>query len=123
MRNIHNTALFSNTAMTADRESAPIDVSHCPYASVHLVWTGTPAGTFRLQGSNDAIPAGTDPNSLAYSDLTWIDIDTQAAGGAAGSKYFDIVSSFKWLAVQYDFTSSTGTITVHTAFTKGLGSN
>lgn len=63
------------------------------------VWTGTPLGTLKNQGSNDGV--------------TWFDLDTQAAGGAAGSKLFEKVDCmFKYTRLIYTRTGSTGSLTV-----------
>ena len=123
MRTIQGIDILSSATLDADRVSRPFEVSHCIYGAIHLVWSGTPTGVFRVQASNDAVPAGTDPNALAYADLTWIDIDTEAVSGAAGSKIFRITDmGFRWIALQYDSTSGTGSATTATFFAKGFGS-
>jgi len=112
--------LGGTTSMADDINGTPIDISHLNNVAVHLVWTGTPTGTWRLQVSNDKVPAGVDKNSIAYSNLTWIDADTQAGGGAAGSKLFTLTNTgAKWVTVMWDDTSGTGTVTTATMHAKG----
>lgn len=112
--------LNGTTSMADDINGTPIDISHLTHAALHVVWTGTPAGTWRFQVSNDSIPAGVNKNSLSYSDLTWIDVDTQAGGGAAGSKLFTLANTgAKWVTLMWDDTSSTGTVTKAALHAKG----
>lgn len=63
------------------------------------VWTGTPAGNIIHQASNDG--------------TTWFDIDTQAAGGAAGTKLFEKNGAFyKYTRIIFNQTGSSGALTV-----------
>ncbi len=120
MRNLHVDSILTGTAMTADIKGTPIHVENMDTGSIHLVWTGTAVGDFEVQISNDKLPAGVDKNAVAYDDLTWITIDTQAAGGGAGSKHFALADlGAKWVTLLFDFGSSSGTVTVDTAFFKG----
>ena len=67
--------------------------------SWQCVWTGTPQGNIIHQVSNDG--------------TTWFDLDTQAAGGAAGTKLFEKNGAFyKYTRIFFDFTASTGALTV-----------
>ena len=66
--------------------------------SVQCGWTSTPVGTIQLQGSND--------------DTTYLDITTQAAGGAAGNVLFGVPTpGYKYVRILYTRTSSSGTLT------------
>lgn len=97
---LKNETVLSSVLMTADRTSSSVDIGECVGFAVHCIWTGTPAGTIKIQGSND----GTN----------FADIDSQAAGGGAGQKMFNLSNQmYKYARVVYTFTSSTGSLTAH----------
>jgi len=89
-----------NGDMTGSITGQIIDVTEAGCASVHLIWSGTPAGTLAVRASNDGVN---------FTNLT-----TQAAGGAAGSLMYNIERvGFVYLQVTYTVSSSTGTLNVH----------
>lgn len=66
--------------------------------AVQCGWTSTPVGTIQLQASND--------------NTTYIDVSTQAAGGAAGNVLFDVPTpGYRYVRILYTRTSSSGTLT------------
>lgn len=81
--------------------------------AIQAVWSGTPAGNFKLQGSCDA---GSPSN---WTDLT----TTTAAGGAVGSKIWDghgtQPTGISWVRVSYTNSSSTGSIDAINLVAKG----
>lgn len=98
MRILHDT--ISALDMSTSFITSPQDYSHLYIGSIQIVWTGTPAGTFQPQESDDGV--------------TWFDLDTsQAAGGAAGTKLykFNVVDT-TMIRLKYTASSSTGTATV-----------
>lgn len=104
----HNFTKQSATLdLSGDDTSAEIDAVSFGFGMVQLSWTGTPTGNFILQ-----ISAGTDSNDSTDTDI-WTDIDTQAAGGAAGTHAFllNVVHGRKY-RVFFDSTSGSGTATV-----------
>jgi hypothetical protein len=99
-KKIKNTKILDAVVLTADRTSDVIDIGEAVGLSVHAIWTGTPAGTVKIQGSNDSI--------------NFVDIDTQSAGGAAGQKLFNLANQmYAYARVSYVFASSTGTLTAY----------
>lgn len=101
-----NKRLFTDVAMTANRESEVVDISEVTGFCVHSYWTGTPAGNIVVQGSNDGINFTT--------------VDTQAAGGAAGSKLVNVAGAhYRYVKVIYTFTSSTGVLNCYISGKQG----
>ena len=87
--------------MSEDIESEIIDVSQIYAAAVQSVWSGSPVGNIIVQGSCDE-----------DSPTNWSAIDTQAAGGGAGSDLVNLDGiGYRWLRVFYDDTSGTGSLT------------
>ena len=114
--------ILTGTDMSGDIKGIPVDISNIQNVAIHLAWTGSPVGTWILQVSNDdpATSPGVDKNAIDYDDFTWISADTQAGGGAAGSKLFTLANTgAKWVTVFWDDTSGTGTVTKHKAHGKG----
>lgn len=72
-------------------------------ASVHFIWTGTPNGTFAVQGSND--------------NATWTDVTLSSAITAAGSASSALINLFPWpfkyFRCTYTNSSSTGTLNAY----------
>lgn len=96
-------SLVTGGAMTgtAVLTSNAINIETLPLAGVYISWTGTPQGSFSLQGSID----GTH-----FADMG---ISIPAPGGSAGSCLIDpITTSCRFLRVKYTNSSSTGTLTV-----------
>ena len=95
-----NELVISAGDMTSDITSSYIDISEYSCYSVHASWTGTPAGNIIVQASND-------------TNLTPVNVATQAAGGSAGSYLFNSgVFGYKFVRIFYDATSSTGVLNV-----------
>lgn len=71
--------------------------------SVQFVWTGTPNGTFVVEGSND----GSTWTALSLSA-------SLAATGAAGNHLVNLFPfPFKWFRCTYTNSSSTGTLNAY----------
>lgn len=109
----HANLLPSSTTLDADRASDPMRIDRCSKAAIQLVWTGAAVGNWTLQYSCDAT---NEPGAVT----NWTDVDTQAAGGAAGNHIFDCQTGARWVRVFYDFTSGTGTWTVAQCSKKGV---
>lgn len=81
--------------------SSAIDLQTMHYSGLYASWTGTPNGTFSVQGSLDGVN---------FADMG---ITVNAAIGAAGSRAIDIgPTAFGFIRLQYTNTSGTGTLTV-----------
>lgn len=97
--------------MSADITGAPVSILNHAMYSFHCIWTGTPTGNLKIQASSD--PRVDIDKRTGTSTATWEDVDTVAAGGAAGSKLWDnLRSSVKWVRIFYDQTASNGTLNV-----------
>jgi hypothetical protein len=102
--------------MSADVASAAIDMLSLPFGALEAAWTGSPVGTFSVDGSIQ---------NVASADLvtTWYPTGTaiEDPAGAAGSTLINLSGvGFRWLRLSYTRTSGTGSLTV-TAFGKGAG--
>lgn len=79
------------------------DIQNMDNVSVQLVWTGTPTGTFYVDGSLDK--------------ATWTALSlspSAAAAGAASSILIDLNQlSFPYIRVRYVRTSGTGTLNAY----------
>lgn len=76
-------------------------------ASAHLVWTGTPSGTFTVWASNKPEPSLAD-------DTDWVDITTAVAGitnpaGAAGKLLVRVPNTAVALKYRVKYTNSAST--------------
>lgn len=98
MRVLHETIV--SVALTADYASPLQDYTSLYVGSIQITWTGTPAGTFQPQESDDGI--------------TWFDKGTpQAAGGAVGTKLYSFTDiGTRYLRLKFTFTSSTGSANI-----------
>lgn len=85
------------TTMTVNLVSGVLDVSDMVAGGTLIVrWTGTPVGTFSVNGSGDGVTY--DVPLLA----------NQAAGGATGMFALELNTGLKSIEVNYAFGSSTG---------------
>lgn len=86
---------------TSVLNSAALDLQTLAMAAFYIAWTGTPNGTFQIQGSLD----GTN----------WVNtgVSVAAAVGSADSRLVNLVDlAYRYVRVQYTNASSTGTLTV-----------
>lgn len=94
---------ISSGDMSGNLESNPIEVSRCDTMAAQFIWTGTPTGTIKIQGSN-------------IKDSNYDDIEGGALplSGSAGDFVFNhsLFVGFKWLKAVYTRTSGTGTLDV-----------
>lgn len=101
---------LDGTDLSTDVESEGIFVERCTEYSIQLVFTGTPVGEFKLQGSLDG---GTPSN---WTDITGSEESVTEAGdilwNAQGVGY-------RWVRLVYTSTSGTGTLTVYRSLCKG----
>jgi hypothetical protein len=98
MRTLNKALAAMNLAANATSEV--IDVRHLALLAVAMIWTGTPTGTVKLQGSVD--------------NINWFDLGTfsQALAGAAGSKLWEVVDvTVAYVRLSYASTSGTGSLT------------
>lgn len=100
----------------------PIWLGHIIHYSIQLKYTGSPAGTFKLQASND-------PGSINSSDAAnqapisnWTDVaDSTITVAAAGDCMYTVENAgYNWVRVVWTPTSGSGSLTVARAYTKGV---
>lgn len=117
------------TVLNATRTSAIFQVYNAFIFAVQVVFTGTPTGNFKLQGSCDpaekAIGMGPPYTNPTTMPVNWTDIaGTTVTVSAAGSFIVNYADpGFNWVRVVYTDTSggtSTAVVTVSTANVKGL---
>jgi hypothetical protein len=117
------------TVMNTTVNSKPVQLENAVDFAIQVVFTGTPAGAFKLQCSCDPVPPpalSLGPNgSPQLAPIHWTDIaGSSAAVSAAGDitwNYQDC--GFTYVRVVYTDTSggtSTAAITSATATTKGV---
>ena len=96
---------------TSVLESIPLNLQQMSRASLQVVWTGTPTGVLKLQGSN---------NESDFVDIKEVNDVINNPAGAAGDLLLDINDiSFKMIRLIYTNASGTGTLNVY-AHAKGV---
>lgn len=113
------------TVLNANLNSAPMQLQHMFGFSIQLVWTGTPTGTFKLQGSSDSVYVAPRNTLSPETPVNWTDIaNSSEAVSAAGSFMWNVSDAFyNFVRVVYTDASSgasTAAITVATMNGKGM---
>jgi len=106
MRNKNYPLTISNTSLLSNRTSDPIFLGHVNILSIQITTTGTPNGTFKIQGSNDM---GADDTAIKSPSITnWADISgASQAITAAGSIMLNVVDSgYRWARLVWTNSSS-----------------
>lgn len=120
MRVVHETIIPAGTDVTTSPNSLPALLAHAWGCSIQAIFTGSPVGTVKLQGSSDVAP---DANFSAanFSVINWTDISGSSQSiSSAGNVAWDISrTGFSWIRVVYTSSSGAGTITAQ-IFTKGF---
>lgn len=102
---------------TAVLTSLPTEITRKDNVAYELSWSGTPTGTFVVQGSVSYNP-GTPQSGGAVSAGVWTTLvvtdqngNAPVASGAAGQILMNLNElSFPWVRVQYANTSGSGTL-------------
>lgn len=106
-----NTLVIAAGDVAINNTSSPITLESLYGFSVQAVFTGSPVGELKLQGSCD--PGKPTANSYGTDVVNWNDISSPVAISASGNTIFNLDAQFyKWLRVVYTATSGTGTINV-----------
>lgn len=83
--------------------STAMDLQSLPFAALEAIWTGTPTGTFSVDGSLDKV--------------TWYPTNTSVnnPAGSASSTLINIgfPIGFRWLRLSYTNASGVGALTVN----------
>lgn len=119
MRVLHEILLATSDA-SINETSLPGLLAHAWGYSIQAIFTGSPVGAIKLQGSSDPVP---DANFAAanYPVVNWTDIaNSSTSVTGSGTVAYDVVkSAYNWVRVVYTASSGTGTITVQYV-TKGF---
>ena len=109
--------------MTSTFNSKPVWLGHICNYSIQLVFTGTPAGSFKLQASNDiGDPTAAGEANKYASVTTWTDIEgSSEVISAPGNHMWNVENAgYNWVRLVWTLTSSTGTLTTARAYVKGF---
>lgn len=124
MRIANDSVSFDSTALTATRTSDAIWIGHVLNFAAQVAWSGTPTGSFKLQGSCDAGDSSAPTEALRGASVTnWTDIpsSSQSTGGVAGSAVWNVSEAgYMWFRIVYTHTSSSGTLTAARFNSKGI---
>jgi hypothetical protein len=104
--------LETNQSMGASFISQGVNLISIYMYSIQIHWdTGSsPAGTFKLQGSND--PGDNGSGQGVSQPTNWTDIadSSQAIAGGPGSVLYDVVAcSYRWVRLIYTRSSGSAT--------------
>lgn len=103
-------------SLATSRNYKPIWLGHIINFAVQATYTGTPAGSFKLQGSNDAGHPNAQSEAMQSRDVVnWTDIaDSTVTVAAAGNFMIDYhACGFEWVRLVWTATGA-GTVPVLT---------
>lgn len=108
---ISGTSLVGHS-MASSFTTDPVNLISIYAYSIQVVWSGgTPAGTFKLQGSNDAGDNGSGQAVSVPVNFTDITNSPQTISGSPGSLLFDVTQcSYRWTRLVYTPASGSATI-------------
>lgn len=112
------TPVTNNMTGTATLHSHPMDWQTIRGGAIQAVWTGTPTGTFTVEGSLNYLPnpdgsPGTGTNAGVWTSLG---ASVSNPAGSAGNSIVDIsLTGVPWVRLTYVNVSGTGTLTVYGA--------
>lgn len=128
MKTNHENLIPSGTVDLSEHANLePVHIGQSAIVAVQLVYTGTPAGSFKLQGSCDK----GNPNAQARSSTSqqagvtnWTDLGVSSGAiSAAGSTLFNVIDpGYNWIRVVWTKTGAgtTPVLTVAQAVVKGV---
>lgn len=103
--------------MSGNLNSVGVDMLSLPFGAIELIWTGTPTGTFSIDGSIDNVS-----NSGLVTKWYPTGTDVTNPSGSASSTLVNLSGiGFRWIRVSYTRTSGSGSLTVN-VFGKGVNS-
>jgi len=93
-------SMITDGDMSGDITGTAVNIQNLDNLAIQLVFTGTPTGTFSVQGSVD--------------NSTYIDVTLSPSPVASGSGDSILINmnnvAFTWIRVKYNRTSGTGTL-------------
>jgi hypothetical protein len=110
---ILNQTLESAGDMTLTLNSQPLNLEFAFGYAIQADISGSPVGTIKLQGSNDA-PPDAYPQFASFAPTNWTDITgSSTAITGAGSVLFNAASIyFRWVRSVYTPASGSGSLTI-----------
>ena len=109
-------SLVSAGNMSGNITSGAINIQFLDCVSMQLSFTGTPTGTFAVQGSLDYYASPADPDTVLVPG-TWTSLTlspSPVASGAADNILIDMYGlSFPYIRLVYTATSGSGTLTAN----------
>lgn len=95
--------LVTAGSLGANLTSDTVNISFADNVAIHAIFTGSPVGTFAIQGSIDGV--------------TYANIVTAAAGGSADNIMFNINQApYTLIRLTYTRTSGTGSVDVFVSY-------
>ncbi len=106
---VYNVKIISAAVMNTTINSSAYNVQQLFGAAIQAVFTSTPTGTFKLQGSADPATSPNPGNGTGANPVTnWSDLDsTSYSVTAAGNFMWNITDiMYNWIRLVYTDTSS-----------------
>lgn len=124
MKISNDSMIASPVDLAASANLSGLYIGHVGIAAVQLVYTGTPAGNFKIQGSCDAgQPSAQAESQRLIGVSNWSDVSSATTVSAAGSLIINLPDpGYQWLRVVWTATGA-GTsplLTVARLNTKGF---
>lgn len=126
MRVKNETLISSTVSLAASANLTAVWLGHVAQYSIQLAFTGTPAGAFKLQASDDVGNIDGAAISTQVAAITnWTDIDNSSQTiAAAGTCMWNIADcGYEWVRVVWTASgagSGTPTLTTARCKTKGI---
>lgn len=117
---VYNKQIVTNAVMNATINSLPMQLYNMFGYSIQAVWTGTPTGSFKLQGSSEYVEQS---NTNGYAPTNWDDIaGSTYAVTAAGSNSWNVDGAmYNWVRLVYTDGSGGASTAVLNAIFNGKG--
>lgn len=111
--------VINAVSMGASITSTPTNIQNLSDIAIQLNFTGTPTGTFAIQGSNDfdATNMGGSLPGATVNTGNWVPLDLSSTPTASGAADVILINmnglSFPWIRIVYTRTSGTGTLNAY----------
>ncbi|MEZ0208595.1 MAG: hypothetical protein ACAH17_00255 [Candidatus Paceibacterota bacterium] len=114
----------ATVSLAASANLKPLWIGQSALAAIQLIYTGTPAGNFKLQGSCDPGQPNAQSEAQQYAGVSnWTDVTSTTTISAAGSTMYNIADpGYYWVRVVWTATGagSTPVLTQARCVTKGI---